>query len=29
MDKDDSSRSLRTDVPSPWEICFSRLRGSA
>jgi CRP-like cAMP-binding protein len=29
IDKDDSSRSLRTDVPSSWEICFSRLRGSA
>jgi hypothetical protein len=28
-DGDDMPRSPRTDVPSPWEICFARLRGSA
>ena len=27
--KDELPRPSRTDVPSPWEICFARLRGSA
>jgi CRP-like cAMP-binding protein len=27
--KGDSSLSSRMDVPSPWELCFARLRGSA